>query len=518
MKVHLLHADRDTEWDVALPGDAETLEADLEVATLLDAMAAGDAFLRETARRGLLARPAEPAEIRYRQSVLADVLRQPPVARELYAHAVRGVETRRDSRFFWFRDSPDSIRQKSLGMLDRLLATLREVRLLAERHAADFDSEGFTRLFAMLRQELDDEYLAGVARQLDELGFGRGALLSAALGRGNRGARYTLRRPGQTRWRERLTPGASGLSFTVSERDESGMQTIADIRARGSARVADALGQATDGVLAFFATLRAELGFYIACLNLHDELAAHGVATTAPDPRPAAEGALTAKGLRDAALALHLPDPPVASDVNADRAELVIVAGANQGGKSTFLRSVGLAQVMMEAGMFVCADAYRASVTTGVHSHFKREEDATMTRGQLEDELERMSRVADRIRPGGLLLCNESFSATNEREGSEIAREVTRALTEAGVRVVFVTHLHDFASGLGDTGMAAIFLRAERCADGTRTFRILPGRPEPTSHGEDSYRRIFGAAPSPAPGGALGSAPRDEARVQPPLG
>lgn len=495
MRVHLLHRDRDLDWDAAPPADAEALEQDIGIATVLDAMAAGDPFLRETARRVLLSGLAEPGDIRYRQAALADALGNAPAIRELYARAVEGVEIRRDSRFFWFRDSPDSIRQKSLGMLAGLLAILREVRRVAERDADRFASDGFTRLFEILRRDLADDYLDAAAAHLKQLRFGRGALLSAAAGRGNRGSDYVLRQPKPQRLRERLTPGAGGHSFTVADRDESGMQTLADIRGRGSARVAAALGQSTDGVLGFFTALRAELGFYVACLNLYEALKAHGVATAMPEPRPAAERALAARGLRDAALAFHLPGPTVPNDLAADGIALVIVTGSNQGGKSTFLRSVGLGQMMMEARMFVCADAYRASVTTGIHTHFKRKEDATMTRGQLEEELERMNQIAERIRPGALLLCNESFSATNEREGSEIARQVTRAMTDAGVRVVCVTHMHDFASGWRDGATATRFLRAERHDDGTRTFRIIPGDPLPTSHGQDSYRRIFGARP-----------------------
>lgn len=417
--------------------------------------------------------------------------------RDLYARVVQGVDVKRDSRFFWLRESPDSTRQKSLGMLASLFAVLREVRLVAEREADGFASEGFTQLFETLHRDLDDGYLDTVAQQLKDLDFRGGALLSAAPGRGNRGGGYVLRRAQPQRLLERLTPGGRGLNFTVSDRDESGIQTLAEIRGRGSARVADALGQATDHVLGFFTTLRAELGFYVACLNLHDHLSERGAMATMPEARPSDDAALTASGLRDAALAFHLHDPPVANDLDADGARLVIVTGSNQGGKSTFLRSVGQAQLMMQAGMFVCADSYRASVTTGIHTHFKREEDPTMTRGKLEEELERMSQIADRIRPGALLLCNESFSATNEREGSEIARQVTRALTDAGVRIVFVTHLYDFASSIDHAAAAETsFLRAERHDDGTRTFRIVPGQPKPTSQGEDSYRRIFGTSRS----------------------
>ena len=55
---------------------------------------------------------------------------------------------------------------------------------------------------------------------------------------------------------------------------------------------------------------------------------------------------------------------------------LVIITGANSGGKSTFLRSVGLAQLMMQCGMFVTARILRASVCQQIFTHFIREEDA----------------------------------------------------------------------------------------------------------------------------------------------
>jgi hypothetical protein len=37
----------------------------------------------------------------------------------------------------------------------------------------------------------------------------------------------------------------------------------------------------------------------------------------------------------------------------------------------------------------------------------------------------------------------------------------------------------------------AIFLRAERRADGTRTFKVVEGAPLETSYGEDLYRAIW---------------------------
>ena len=76
---------------------------------------------------------------------------------------------------------------------------------------------------------------------------------------------------------------------------------------------------------------------------------------------------------------------------------------------------------------------------------------------------------------------------------------MTHALLEAGIKVAYVTHLYDLADGFAREGRAdATFLRAERLPDGQRTFRLVEGAPQPTSHGEDVYRQVFGE------GGAIG--------------
>lgn len=168
------------------------------------------------------------------------------------------------------------------------------------------------------------------------------------------------------------------------------------------------------------------------------------------------------------------------------------MTGANQGGKSTFLRSVGLAQLMMQSGMFVGAKNFESALCPALFTHYKREEDATMKSGKLDEEVARMSAIVDHIVPNTIVLFNESFAATNEREGSEVARQIVSALLEKQVRVFFVTHLYEFARGFFERKSdGAMFLRAERKEDGSRTFRLLEGHPSDTSYGEDLFQQIF---------------------------
>jgi len=184
----------------------------------------------------------------------------------------------------------------------------------------------------------------------------------------------------------------------------------------------------------------------------------------------------------------------VGNDVNADNKDLFVITGANQGGKSVFLRSIGLAQLMMQCGMFVPAESFCANVCGALFTHYKREEDSAMKSGKLDEELSRMSEIVDSLTSNSMLLFNESFAATNEREGSEIARQITSALLEKRIKILFVTHLYELAHGFYDRKMTnAIFLRAERHADGTRTFRLIEGEPLQTSYGQDVYNGIFGA-------------------------
>jgi len=229
-------------------------------------------------------------------------------------------------------------------------------------------------------------------------------------------------------------------------------------------------------------------------LNLYDQLNQLGCQVSFPSPAPLQDRVLSFDELYDVCLALTMNQKIVGNSIHADQKNLLIITGANQGGKSTYLRSIGLAQLMMQAGMFVPAQEFSANLCDGIYTHYKRQEDSTMKSGKLDEELNRMDEIINHMTPNALLLFNESFAATNEREGSEIARQITKALVEKGIKVVFVTHLFQFARGFYENGRQnAVFLRAERRSDGERTFKILEGEPLQTSFGKDVYFQVFGS-------------------------
>lgn len=476
----------------------EDLIADLELDTLWAAMAGGDPIILQSARTALLAPLADPCQIRYRQAVLADCLAKPDVVGELYALAVEAVAAEKKIWRGLYSNRGEGLLRRSVTVLELLVGTLQQLRAITDRHAGEFRSDAFAQFFDTLRRELDDDYFREIEQHLRQLRFRNGVLATAQLGKLGQGIGYVLRAPRREHRILRFLPPAvkrPSFSWTIPPRDEGAGQEMGALRDRVLSIVADAVGQSTDHIVSFFTALRAELAFYVGCLHLHVRLSAHSEPLSMPAPHPPGGTLRTAIGLYDPCLCLRLDGPVQANDLHADGKPLIMITGANQGGKSTFLRSVGLAQMMMQAGMFVAADAYAATVTRAVFSHYKREEDATMTAGKFDEELERMSRLTAAIDTGDLLLCNESFAATNEREGSEIAGEVIHALTDTGNTIVFVTHLYELARRFHQQHAdSTLFLRADRGSDGHRSFRITEGAPLPTSYGEDLYWETFARA------------------------
>lgn len=497
MKSLLMYPDRDFDPKQPAPENAADLTQDLELATLLDAMAKGDVFLRDIATVCLLSSLDTPDAIAYRQAILADCLRHPRVVREIYDIAAGAVKAEKGVYLGLSRGSPDTLLNRSLNVLDLFMEALGHVRQLTDEHGRQFESSGFTRFFEMVRRELDDEYLLLLTDHLKRLRFRDGVLARVSLGEWSRGAHHRA-----------VTPKTESLGFfnripvkrprytlVIPERDDNGFRSLAGMRNRALNHIANSLARATEHVLSFFTLLRAELAFYVGGLNLHERLTQTGMPTCFATPAAGGTPVLSARGLYDPSLTLHIDARLTGNDIDADGMFLVMITGANQGGKSTFLRALGLAHLMMQCGLFVGAESFAASICPAIFTHYTREEDASMSSGKLDEELSRMSTITDHIRSGCLLLCSESFASTNEREGSEIARGVVRAMVSRGVRICFVTHLFDLSQSIYEQSLDhALFLRAERRPDGLRTFKLTEGEPLPTSFGEDLYRRTFGSS------------------------
>ncbi len=100
--------------------------------------------------------------------------------------------------------------------------------------------------------------------------------------------------------------------------------------------------------------LRWELAFYIGCLNLYEQLRQVGEDICFPHPLEHEEHNFSCTDLYDISLALITKNKVVGNDINGNEKDLVIITGANQGGKTTFFAQCWSGSVDV-AGRHVCS-------------------------------------------------------------------------------------------------------------------------------------------------------------------
>ena len=471
------------------------LARDLELQVLVDAMAGDDAFVAAICREVMLDSLTDLEAISYRQNVMQDCLNHPALIREIYRTVSRALQDKDDHYYIIAHGQPHAILHSAMEIIQLFSKTLKEVRRLFNRSGNRFNSPALQRLAGVLQEELSEQFFHDLKLYFKELNFKDGVLFNCRLGPGNRGIDYTLCRHDHE-WHtlagRAFSHKMTGYSFQISDNDESGARALSELKYRGMNRVADMMARASEYIVRFMQTLRLELAFYIGALNLHDKLLSKGIIVSFPQPIDSEFRRHNFVNLYDPVLALTANSSTVANSLQAENIAQIVITGANQGGKSTFLRSIGLAQLMMQAGLFVAAEKFTANICSQIFTHYCKEEDSRMNSGKLDEELQRMNEIVNHMSRYALLLFNESFAATNEREGSEIARQIMTALRDRSPKIFFVTHLYDFADHYYHCRYDnVLFLRAVREDDGNRTFKIVPGAPLQTSYGDDLYNRIF---------------------------
>ncbi len=227
---------------------------------------------------------------------------------------------------------------------------------------------------------------------------------------------------------------------------ESARDDISTLLATATEDIDRALTAVTDSIYSMLHGLGAELRFYEGALALMDSVRAGSLPLVYPE---ITESDCRCTALRDMYLLCEgksgdgiIPnDLELSGDIYG-----MIVRGGNGTGKTVFLRSVGTAQLIAQAGLPVCADSARVAIRRGVYTHFSSaEEDFTAgdTAGRFEGEVRAVSAIMDVLTDGSLLLLNETFQTTAYAEGADAMAGILSVLPELGTKYIFVTHLGD---------------------------------------------------------------------------
>ncbi len=244
----------------------------------------------------------------------------------------------------------------------------------------------------------------------------------------------------------------------------------------------------------FLLNLMPEFEFLVRGTQMLNALREKGCPLVAPSIRPAKERAFSAIGLYNPCVALKIEDDIVPNDISFDEnATIYVLTGPNRGGKSVITCAIGLAQVMMQLGMYVPAEQATISPVDGIYTHFPTGAEDTIDKGRLGEECARLGEIFDCVTATSLVLLDESLSSTGSFEASYIAAEVLGGLSHIGCRCLFSTHLHELAAEIDhinerakQNGGAAIdTLVAGIEGEGKRSFQIKRAKPDGKSYARD---------------------------------
>ena len=128
-----------------------------------------------------------------------------------------------------------------------------------------------------------------------------------------------------------------------------------------------------------------------------------------------------------------------------DEGRVHVITGPNSGGKTIYLQNLGWAQFFAQLGWPLPAEKAWVSPAKSIGTHFQKEEETGRSAGSFGEEVARLKHIFTELKPGGVVLMNESLSGTNAMESYAIACDLMKAFRVKGARVGFTTHLHELA-------------------------------------------------------------------------
>lgn len=511
-------------------GRAAPNEADLGLAPIIRALDLDGRHGRFVA--GVLAELSDdPAVIRYRQDLLDDLLRLPALAASIAAVLPQLGELSSIGRGgSWGENVPLLQVATRLAELDGYVTCVESLAAALDAAGADIRAAGLRDLRAFLaatRAQPDylrlAEELPRLRAQLDQagsvtLGINLDAQLrpeSATIVSVNAsrfGGRHSLL---DRLFGERVAAdGVRGIT-ALYKADESQRRTpehelfrdLDRLLERVAAPVADALASYTRVHSAGLAGLEPELAFYLGAARLANELRAAGMPLCRPEIAPAGERVCAIAGgfsldlalrLRAAGPGASLAGAIVPNDVAfGPEATVFILTGPNSGGKTTYTRAVGQAQVLFQAGLLIPGRHARISPIDGIYTHFAVAERLDISGGRLAEELERLAQIFRQAGPNSLVLLNEPLASTDHAAARALSRDILSGLRLLGARTIFVTHLHELVDDAlaGESPAGLVSLVAELAphqgngSEPSPSYHITPGRPQVAGYAAELARQ-----------------------------
>ncbi|RTI08026.1 endonuclease MutS2 [Thermus scotoductus] len=172
-----------------------------------------------------------------------------------------------------------------------------------------------------------------------------------------------------------------------------------------------------------------------------------------------------------------IPNPvPNSLALDGER-RLILISGPNMGGKTALLKTLGLAVLMAQSGLFVAAKKATLAWPDRVFADIGDEQSLQENLSTFAGHLRRLKEMLESATAQSLVLIDELGSGTDPEEGAALSQAILEALLEKGVKGLVTTHLSPLkAFAQGRTGIQNASMRFD-LEDLRPTYELVLGVP-----------------------------------------
>lgn len=243
------------------------------------------------------------------------------------------------------------------------------------------------------------------------------------------------------------------------------------------------------------------LEFYLCGAGFYRRMEKAGMPLVFPEILPKESRVLNLKQARNPLLLYQEgANPNDSSRIRANDIEhspesnLRVITGSNNGGKTCYVKTVGLLQILAQNGYPVTAEeGAKVSLVDDIYTHFIRTDDLMSGEGRLKNELRRIKEIYRTATPYSLLILDEPCGGTDAQEGTRESEVILQGADYLGAATYFTTHLHELAQRVEERryprteNLHVQIIDEPQTGRKIRTYRILPGRAE-SSYGAEIAR------------------------------
>ncbi len=237
--------------------------------------------------------------------------------------------------------------------------------------------------------------------------------------------------------------------------------------------------------------LRANLAV-IACLDFLNAASRLSVAFDGNEPEIADTPSLRLIGARHPLLSLMSRETVVPNDITlGEEYRCLVISGANTGGKTVLLKTVGLSVLLALHGLHVPAGPdSRIGIFTAIFADIGDDQNLSQSLSTYSGQIVSLREMIEQSDAATLLLIDEIVVGTNPRQGAALAQAIIEGLADTGASMMVTTHypeLKELASVDGRFQNASVAFDTETLAP---SYRLLVGIPG-ASHAIE-IARIYG--------------------------